>query len=108
MTKQRWTLEVLRSGQPRAYADSETVARVTFEYTPWNSETGEFEPWPISEKSAREQLSGMRCGFVATPKSEAGFLGTYLDYLRPVDDRPEDPSGKASVWEFRTVHPYTD
>lgn len=39
----RYTVDVLRSGQPRAYADTENEYLITVEATRWNEEG--FHPW---------------------------------------------------------------
>lgn len=116
MSKRRITIETLRSGQPRAYADSEHVVRVTFEHTPWNDQSGEFAPDYKQESYVREELASLRTGFTPKSRSEAGYLASYLDYLRPVDPKTADeliPGGDpsqtlGSVWEFRVVSPFTD
>lgn len=108
----RVTFITLRSGQPRPYADSQRIIQFKCEYLPWNKT--EWEPWPIDEEVAR-RLAG---AFNPLPpvRSEAGFLGTYLDYFNPVDPKRlnnfdrEDSTGvvRASVWEYRIVEPFTD
>lgn len=113
----RVTTEILRAGQPRAYADSETVARVTFESTRWDSSSDrELHPSFLSEETASRRLLGLQCGFCERRRGGGHPLETYLDYLRPVDGRPAseviqygDPDQiVASVWEFRVVSPFTD
>jgi len=112
-SKTRVTIETLASGQPRPYADHELRVRVTFEWTGWRGGE-EFGPMPMAEERVREWLPGLRCGFVGATRAEAGFMGSYLSYLRPVDARTaadEIPGGDprqivASVWEFEVVTPY--
>lgn len=115
--KYRFTIEVLRSGQPRPYADTEHVARVTFEHTDWKTPRGPFEPWYMTEDIAQDYLSIPGSGYVrATRKETKDWYSTYLDYVRPLDAKSAsevidggDPNRKvASVWEFRTVTPFTD
>jgi hypothetical protein len=117
---ERYTIETLQSGQPRAYADTVHVVRVTFEWT------GAFANEPLgpnwmSEEAARNRLKTLPCGFMDTKRADAGFLGNYLEYLRPVDPKTAKevvaeqrfplyaPDAiLASTWEFKVVSPFTD
>lgn len=119
----RITIETLRSGQPRPYADSEHVVRVTLEHVPYAFQAmgtwkvGEWAPQFTTQDSAMEILKGLRCGFISTSKmGRSDPFQTYLDYLRPLDAEAGGMYGMkhnlkgelASIWEFRTVSPFTD
>jgi hypothetical protein len=115
-TKYRITVEVLRSGQPRPYADTEFVCRVTFEETKWNDPSYELHPWPMTIDTALRYLEKVD-GWVGTDRRSSGYLDTYLDYFimcEPIVTAADlikygDPNSKMShIWEFRTVSPYTD
>lgn len=102
MSKTRITIEVLASGQPRPYADSQTHVRVTFEW--WHSWAGNDADsrskwtackWP--EADIRACLKTLKCGFTdAEPKC---WADTRLNYLKEV---------QPGVWEFHTTTPFTD
>lgn len=91
MTKMKHT--VLRSGQPRPYANTEYVVLCEFDQ-------------PLSETEVRVFfLQHTKIGFTNTPRiGRKDHFDTYLDYLRPINLI----DGKADRWEFRTVSPYTD
>jgi len=129
MSKYRVTWEVLRSGQPRPYADTEYVVKVIFEHVPWNSKTKDFEPWYMDDDQAREELAKIP-GWSSTTRGTwrnhyldsvkllpwCNHFDTYLDYVKPLQVITADlviPHGDpkqemAAIWEFRTVSPYTD
>ena len=102
--------EVLRSGQPRAYADSECVGRITITYQiSYGPKKGEWEPcshwdkaWQtdaltLPDQPIRDLLRQCHVGFTDTPPAD--WASTRLDYLKQIS---------TGVWEFRTVSPYTD
>lgn len=104
----RVTCETLRSGQPRAYADTIRHVRVTFELQNWDSRP-EAPKWiprkGVTEEEVRAILPYMKCGFtdfVYDRKSDASaeaYFRTRLDWLRKVS---------AGVWEFHTTSAFTD
>lgn len=113
MTTRRITIETLRSGQPRPYADTEHHVRVTFE-TSW-SRGQPLKPQFIGEAHVREFLPHLRCGFVTLLRKDKGpgqddYYKTHLDWLRPVDAEAAAAQNLvgASVWEFHTTTPFTD
>lgn len=118
MTKHRFTVEVLASGQPRAYADTICHVRVSFENVPWNSKDGELVPSHMSEEAARGLLEKMPyAGFTSKTKGPGcEWWEKRLDWLKPIDGKPASeviPHGDpkqicASVWEFHVTSPYTD
>lgn len=100
MSKHRYTVEVLRSGQPRPYADSRYAARVTLEWqgmSGYKDKNAPFVPWIIKENQAREYLRKIPCGF--TDAEPEGWWSTRLSYLREIEP---------GVWEFETITPFTD
>jgi hypothetical protein len=113
----RITFTTVRSGQPRPYADTERVVRLTSEsfaqYT-----TKEWEPWPIDENTARMLCDAAPVGFTYRTKSVGEWWESYLSYFTPIDPKrltntgveTDDPTipVKASTWEFKIVTPYTD
>lgn len=113
MTTTRITITVVRSGQPRAYADTERVVKVTFERDDWRkpSETN-LGAMYLNAKVAEEYISQLPLsGYVATrEKDRSHGLEPYLDYLKPVNpvaiSHAEEVT--ASIWEFRVVSPYCD
>lgn len=113
---ERYTIEVLASGQPRAYADSYLRVQVFFEHTSYsglmNDGTnhplleGNFSPWWMNEEVARRKLESLPCGFITTTYDQRQFgLEPYLQYLKPILPRED---GKAYIWEFCVVSPFTD
>lgn len=111
----RYTIKVIASGQPRAYADSISVVQIQFEHS-FHTE-GDLKPHYVSEATARRQLLRMECGFFETIKRERIHgLDPYLEYLNPMNPKTaaEIISGGnpkqilSDVWEFKTVHPFTD
>lgn len=119
MSKFRFTVEILASGQPRPYADTIRHVRVTFEHVPWDSKSGELEPDFMGEEAARRWLAGIPCaGFVGTARNGLDWKWpeTYLAWLKPIDGKPASeiiPHGDpnqicAAVWEFQTNSPFTD
>lgn len=108
----RITFTTIRSGQPRPYADTESVTQIKCEHLPWNKT--EWEPYLVDEEAAR-RIAGT---FNPLPpkRHEAAPFRAYLDYLTPVDPKRinnigrEDPKApvRASVWEYRIVNPFTD
>lgn len=100
----RYTVETLASGQPRAYADTISHVRVTFEHIPWIGPNEGFQPWRMdNEELVRAVLKGLPCGFTefvcpSNPTMDEHFR-TRLDWLRQIEPH---------VWEFHTTSPYTD
>lgn len=113
----RITIETLAAGQPRAYADSRTHVRVTWEmYYPkvradQEEGTGEgqygWRPNPyVKEEKVRKVLPALDCGFTDftyPPKDRAATPGDYyatrLEWLREISP---------GVWEFYTTSAFTD
>lgn len=94
MSKTRITIEVLASGQPRPYADSQRHVRVAVEFS-WKE--GEWKPVTWPEADMRAMLKTIKCGFTdAEPKC---WADTRLNYLKEV---------QPGVWEFHTTTPFTD
>ncbi len=120
MSKYRYTIEILASGQPRAYADSIRHVRVTVEETdPMLYNSNEFIPWIMPESSIIPLLERLQCGFMKkhTPQH---WLEPRLDWLKPIDPyKIGDPNppprvwGKSGelvshIWEFHVTSPFTD
>lgn len=93
----RVVTNVVRSGQPRPYADTEHVVQLIFET--FNGKDWELQS--VTEEYARDIAAGLKCGYIGRKKNEAGFFCTYLEYFRRVDET-------GAVWQFKTVSPYTD
>jgi hypothetical protein len=127
MSNQLWrnTFTVVRSGQPRAYADTEYVARITFEHcSPYGpAETRNmWQPQRVDEQRARAAARSFFGYIDTTAKERKHMLDPYLDYFKPIDAGRVDRTGRidrtgrespdgvfvAAVWEFRTVSPFTD
>lgn len=126
MANQEWrvTFHVVRSGQPRPYADSEYVAMLCFECkTPYGpAETrNTYLPQMVSEERARQAARSFFGYIDVTAKERKHGLDPYLDYFKPVEPKYIDRFGRecssgelgdaelrASTWTFRTVTPFTD
>ena len=114
--KHRITIEILASGQPRAYADNEYRARVSFEATGLQSGEQPLVPQYMSEEAARRQLLRCGCNFIERLRKDATWPQSYLDWLRPVDpklaseiiEKGDPKQTVASTWEFQVTTPYTD
>ena len=115
--KQRFTVEVLASGQPRAYADTIHHVRVTFENTNWMKPNGDLEPMYLTDETARQLIKAIpHTGFTEKTQKDSEWWQTRLDWLKAIDAKPSsdvipygDPKQTvASVWEFHTTSPYTD
>lgn len=110
----RVVYQVVKSGQPRAYADSEYVGRVVVEAQKWRpAGEGPWEPFGVSEEAARRLAFAFNARPEGPPlKNEAGFMESYLEYFRPVgeDTTVLSHSGRvsSSVWEWSIVTPFTD
>lgn len=100
--------EILRSGQPRPYADSETVGRITItrlqQYGPQKGEWAPCSSWDetwnkddTEDKPIRDLLRQCHIGFTDTPPAD--WASTRLNYLKQIS---------VGVWEFRTISPCTD
>ena len=100
---QRYTVETLASGQPRAYADSRRHVRITIEsFFAWlgdpkdpRSKWSQNDSW--TEEQIRALLPQLRCGFTENTEYKLGF--SKLDWLRKVEP---------GIWEFHTTDPYCD
>lgn len=111
----RVTTTTIRSGQPRAYADSERVCRLTFEVAAWN-DPNDWRQVLVTEKVARETAEALPIGFTSKKRNEVDWFDSHLDYFRPIDPKRRNHFGaedetaepQASVWEFRVVTPFTD
>lgn len=124
MSAKRYTVNTIRSGQPRAYADSCLTVRVTFEETdPMLVSSDTFLPNYLSAQTVEGILTNiLKCGFISTRRQERSHgLESYLDYLKPIDPKKiGDPDfnekrvfGKpgtevSHVWEFQVISPFTD
>lgn len=81
----RITMETIRSGQPRAYADSVHEEVITIEHKPWNN-PNEFVPWDITSSGGKD-LSTTNIPLVLSQyvpqlrlptRDKAGMLQSYL------------------------------
>lgn len=112
-SRNRITWDVIRSGQPAPYRDSEYVVQVTLEFIPYGGEA--WEPWFMDAKQIKCTLRGIP-GFVEVYRSDKGreWHQSYVDYIRPLDEKAYGnwQSGevemRASRWEFNVISPYTD
>lgn len=113
----RYTVELLASGQPRAYADSEYHVRIIFEWNGWNSKEPGFVPCYVSEESARLFAKALPAsGYTDKVAKDCEWYETRLDWFKAMDPKPAseiilhgDPKQVlGSVWEFHTTSPYTD
>lgn len=109
MTIERLTTEYLHTGQPRPYADSYTLCRLTFERTGYKtgSDPKQLLPMSISEATACLAVNRYGFKFLSMPKKEdrKHGLDPYLEYFRPVDP---DEKGCSHIWEYKTVTPFCD
>lgn len=97
----RSSIEVLASGQPRPYADSQLHVRLTIEiswlggpkdpHSVWKPHTG----W--TEEDIRALLPHLKCGFPSKPPSD--WASRRLNSLREISP---------GVWEFHATDPFTD
>lgn len=106
----RITIDTVRSGQPRAYADSVEESYVLFETVPWNK-PGVFEPWevkshyndkPIGLDNIPSFLSQYVPALRMPLRKDAGFLGSYLAAFGPV------PSRGPGWYRYVVISPFTD
>lgn len=100
MSQYRITWDILASGQPRPYADSRRIVKVSFEHeTTYGPEKGQWKPayTDLSGDSVRAILRAIPCGFTDTPPAD--WASDRLAYLRQ-----ESPG----VWKFQIDSPYTD
>lgn len=102
----RITTTVIKAGQPRPYADSEHIEQIKLEmYIAYGKEPG-WKPYGVTKDKAVALIVALRGGgpFVMKAERQHG-LDSYLDYFSPVDTEDDF---NASVWEYRTVSPFTD
>lgn len=111
----RVTYQVIRSGQPRAYADTEFVGRIVVEHQPWfpRGHEPEWKPFGVSEEVARRLAFANSVDGVAPPfRKDAGFLGSYLEYFVPISENtsvvPQTGRVSSSIWEWKIITPFTD
>lgn len=111
MNAYHYITRVLKSGQPRPYADSE------FEWELEFLQGEPVEPRYLSEAAARRHAELLPVGFVKTSKSERSHgLLPYLDYFVPVEPKKiseVNPKLKAETvvaykWRFKVVSPFCD
>lgn len=109
----RVTCEIIRSGQARAYADTETVARLRFEKQPEYGPESKlpevpWKPWCESGKSWSEQLmqsvvkptiKALVVNFYETGDPAADWASPMLKSLKEIEP---------GVWEVLIVSAYTD
>src|SRR5262245_61297889 len=111
--KYRMTEEIIRAGQPRAYADTEYVCQVSFEHTSFQN-PNDFVPFYMDKEDAFRKLKHVN-GFVERRRNERregethmdADFATYLDYVKPINPTTADkiidggdPSQElASIWE---------
>lgn len=110
MSKIRITIETVRSGQPRPYADSVHEDIITLERTTWQDPHGEFQPWDIKTSFGGKPLSADNVpGILAEhapilrlpTRMNAGMLQPYLSWFGPV-------AGKPGVYRAVSISPFTD
>lgn len=104
MSGVRVTIETVRSGQPRAYADSVEEAYVLLEMTPWNN-PNEFQPFALGDASLDNipRILSQYVPALRTPlRKDAGFLGSYLSAFGPALSRGP------GWYRYVVVSPYTD
>ena len=96
----RFTIEVLKSGQERAYADTVNRYRITFEVVPWgNPPPTEFQPWEYEEEKWVKPYAKFFGGWAE--QGEGDWASTRLVYLKKVPDT-------VGVWEWETRATFTD
>lgn len=100
MSKLITTVDIIRSGQPRPYADSVYEYLVSAEYY-WDSTNGlKLSPtYAMSEEEALAALQTLRSSKRWVPKEGKEWYETYLDSII------EGPPG---VWTITIVEPYID
>lgn len=95
----RYTVETLRSGQPRPYADTIREFVLTIEWIPYrNPPTAEWEPNDLAERLVMDAARTLGHGF-KTPEEGPKW---YEPRLR---EREKLGPGK---WRFLIVEEYTD
>lgn len=102
----RITTTIVRSGQPRPYADTERVVRLTFERFGYVSKN--WSEWLVDEKQARLAARGSMVGFIDRQRKDAGPFDSYLDYMKPLGPIETLAGMHSAQWEFRVVSPFTD
>lgn len=108
----RVTIDTVRSGQPRAYADSVSETYVLLETTPWNKPGAEnLEPWdvttrggkPLGPENVPEVLKSYVPGLRVGPKSAQKYgLEPYLAAFGPA------PSRGPGWYRYVVISPFTD
>lgn len=89
------TFDLVRSGQPRPYADHEYVARITWKSTDrW---------WSKPRESDILNLFEAMGGCSDRKETRTGWWQSYLDYCTEVE---RDDQG--ATYEVRSVTPFTD
>lgn len=111
MSKVRITIETVRSGQPRPYADSVHEDIITLEHTTWQNPHGEFQPWDITKAGlagkplSADNIPGILAAYVPIlrlpTRANADMLQPYLSSFWPVD-------GKPGVYRAVSISPFTD
>lgn len=101
MTKWRYTVINLASGQTRPYGPTLNRVQVLFEIT---NTSGEFEPSRyLSEERAIEIIKGLKCGYtdfvVPSNPSASDYYKTRLNYFKFISE---------GLYEFQTTSEYTD
>lgn len=111
MATYHYITRVLKSGQPRPYADSE------FEWELEFLQGEPAEPRYLSESGARRYAELLPVGFVKTGKLERSHgLLPYLDYFAPVESKKmsevfpklKSETAVAYKWRFKVVYPFCD
>ena len=87
--------ELVAAGQPRPYADTQTVARITWESDSlWWSKPDEGDILNIFEAFG---------GCTARKETRQGWWESYLDYVKEIDR-----TDHGATYEVRDVTPFTD
>jgi hypothetical protein len=114
-SKRRVTVEIIRSGQPRAYADTETLARLTFEKQPQYGPGSKDPDAPFEPRTYKQQpMIDMMIRETVKPAIKA-LVGNFYEET-DIDPRPDWASPmlkrlievEPGVWEVLIVSAYTD
>lgn len=86
----RVTINTIRAGQPRPYADSVYEEHVFLEHTPWNA-PDEFKPWELTNVSI-SNIPTVLSQYIPTlrlpVKAKAGTLASYVAQVGPIEGKP--------------------
>lgn len=99
MSKERYTVETLSAGQPRPYADSIYLYRVTIEWQGMQGYKDKDAPWVTRPELSTSVVALILRGLCGGWHDEPGMFGRRLEYMKHLGD---------GMWEVKIVEPYDD